>query len=100
MPTAAHCCDKVAARRASPDLSWGPDSRCSSCLPPRDSIMTPATKRRVLAVLPDLFFATKVAATAKASDVELELVAPQHAGVRVAETQPTLVIIDLHAPDA
>ncbi len=62
--------------------------------------MTLATKRHVLAVIPDLFFATKVAATARASRVELELVAPQHAAARVAEARPKLVIIDLHAADA
>ncbi len=62
--------------------------------------MTLATKHRVLAVIPDLFFATKVAATAKAGGVELELVAPQHAAARMAEAPPTLVIVDLHAADA
>ena len=62
--------------------------------------MTPLTKRHVLAVIPDLFFATKVTATARASGVELELVAPQHAATRVAEVRPALVIVDLHAEGA
>ena len=60
----------------------------------------PTPPRRVLAVIPDLFFATKVAATAKASGVELELVPPPRAAARTAEASPELVILDLHAPNA
>ena len=59
-----------------------------------------STPRRVLAVIPDLFFATKVAATAKAGGIELELVAPARAAARVVEAAPALVILDLHAADA
>jgi len=63
--------------------------------------MSPPAGRRVLAVVPDLFFASKLAATAKVSGVELELVPPQRAAVRVAEAPPpALVILDLHARDA
>ena len=56
--------------------------------------------RRVLAVVPDLFFATKIAATAKVSGVELELVPPQRAAARMAEAPAALAILDLHAKDA
>ena len=62
--------------------------------------MSPPIPRRVLAVIPDLFFATRVAATAKLGGIELELVSPQEAPGRAAESPPTLVIIDLHAKDA
>jgi hypothetical protein len=41
--------------------------------------MTHPAPRRVLAVIPDLFFASKVAATARAGGVELELMAPERA---------------------
>ena len=56
--------------------------------------------RRVLAIIPDLFFATKVSATARVSGVELELVTRERAAARIAETPPALAIIDLHAQDA
>ena len=62
--------------------------------------MTSPSARRVLAVIPDLFFATKVAATAKALGVELELVPPPRATVRASEAPPSLLLLDLHAPDA
>jgi DNA-binding NarL/FixJ family response regulator len=54
----------------------------------------------VLAVIADLFFASKVAATAKAGGIEVELASPQLAAQRVAATAPALVILDLHASDA
>ena len=60
---------------------------------------TPAG-RRVLAVVPDLFFATKIAATAKVSGVELELVPPARAAARMTQAPAALVILDLHARDA
>jgi DNA-binding NarL/FixJ family response regulator len=62
--------------------------------------MSTAATRRVLAVIPDLFFATKVAATAKAGGVDLELASPQQAAGRLAEVPPTLVLLDLHATGA
>src|SRR5260221_5269372 len=61
--------------------------------------MTARAPLRVLAVIPDLFFATKVAATARASGVELELVARERAAARMTEAPPTLVLLDLHAPN-
>jgi CheY-like chemotaxis protein len=54
----------------------------------------------VLAVIPDLFFATKVAATARARGVELELAPPPQAAEQVRQLQPALVLLDLHAPGA
>jgi len=49
----------------------------------------------VLAVVPDLYFATRIAATAKAAGVDLELVTPQRAKLRLSEPGVTLVILDL-----
>lgn len=56
--------------------------------------------RRVLAVVPDLFFASKLAATAKMSGVELELVPAARAAARMEQAPPALAILDLHAKDA
>jgi len=53
----------------------------------------------VLAIVPDLYFATRIAATANAIGVALELVAPQRAPARVGEPEVSLVILDLHQPD-
>jgi len=54
----------------------------------------------VLAVVPDLYFATRIAATAKAAGVALELVSRERAAARVAEPNASLVLLDLHGPDA
>ena len=62
--------------------------------------MNASSTRRVLAVIPDLFFATKVVATARAGGVELELASPQHAAEQVRRSPPALVLIDLHAAGA
>lgn len=62
--------------------------------------MTLPVGRRVLAVVPDLFFATKLAATAKMSGVELELVPAARAAARMEQAPPALAILDLHAKDA
>jgi DNA-binding NarL/FixJ family response regulator len=56
--------------------------------------------RKVLAVVPDLFFATRIAATALAAGVTLEMASPQAALARAAQAKAQLVIIDLHARDA
>lgn len=56
--------------------------------------------RKVLAIVPDLFFATRIAATALAAGVTLEMASPQAAVARAAEAKAQLVIIDLHARDA
>jgi DNA-binding NarL/FixJ family response regulator len=54
----------------------------------------------VLAVVPDLYFATRIAATAKAAGVELELVPSQRAVARLGETGVSLVLMDLHHADS
>jgi DNA-binding NarL/FixJ family response regulator len=53
----------------------------------------------VLALVPDLYFATRIAATARAAGVALELVTPQKAMARLAEPGVSLVVLDLHQPD-
>lgn len=56
--------------------------------------------RRVLAVVPDLFFAAKIAAVARAAGVELAFAAPAEAPARCDAAPPDLVLLDLHAgPD-
>jgi DNA-binding NarL/FixJ family response regulator len=60
-----------------------------------------AKNRRVLAVVPDLFFATRIGATALAAGVPpVEFVSPPHAATRAAAARADLVILDLHAKDA
>lgn len=62
--------------------------------------MSQPVGRRVLAVVPDLIFASKLAATAKMSGVELELVPAARAAARIEQAPPALAILDLHAKDA
>jgi len=57
------------------------------------------TGRRVVVVVPDLFFATRIAATAARLGVALETPAPPEALVAIRERPPDLVILDLGAPD-
>lgn len=54
----------------------------------------------VLAVVPDLYFATRIAATAKAAGVALELVTPQRVLARAAEPGVSLVLIELAGRDS
>lgn len=56
------------------------------------------TGRRVVAVVPDLFFATRIAATAARLGVTLETPAPEQAPVAIRQRPPDLVILDLRAP--
>lgn len=66
--------------------------------------------RRVIAYIPDLFFAARLTETARSAGVELRLVQPAAAGTGESSTErmilacaterPDLVILDLHAPDA
>jgi CheY-like chemotaxis protein len=51
-----------------------------------------------MAVVPDLFFATKIAATAKALGVELALMPLARAAEAAATAPPSLVLLDLQAP--
>ena len=62
----------------------------------------PLTARRVVAVVPDLFFATRISATAAQVGVRLDL-PPSGAALEAAleairAAAPALVILDLHAP--
>ena len=54
--------------------------------------------RRVVAVVPDLFFATRIAATAGQVGVALEMPEPEAALAAIRNAPPALVILDLHAP--
>ena len=54
--------------------------------------------RRVLAVVPDLFFAVKIGAVARATGAAFDTVTLASALEGVAEAPPALLIVDLHAP--
>ena len=54
----------------------------------------------VIAVVPDLYFAARIAATAKAAGVALELVPSQRAAARLATADVSLVFIELASRDA
>jgi len=56
--------------------------------------------RRVIAVVPDLFFATKIAATAEAAAVTLEVLSAREALERCRAAPPALLILDLSAGEA
>lgn len=53
--------------------------------------------RRVIAVVPDLFFAARIAATGKATGVEVSLLGMPQALERISSDPPDLVLLDLHA---
>jgi DNA-binding NarL/FixJ family response regulator len=53
----------------------------------------------VIAVVPDLYFATRIAATAKAAGIALELVPPQRASARLATGDVSLVLLELSGRD-
>lgn len=52
---------------------------------------------RVLAVVPDLFFAAKIEAVARATGAEIAFAAPAAALARCADAPPDLLLLDLHA---
>jgi CheY-like chemotaxis protein len=54
--------------------------------------------RRVVAVVPDLFFATRILSTAVTLGVAVESVPPERALEAIRGAPPDLVILDLHAP--
>lgn len=56
------------------------------------------TNPGVLAVVPDLFFATRISATAAEVGVPLEILAPEAALAAIRTALPALVVLDLHAP--
>ncbi len=62
--------------------------------------MTGPAPRRVLAVVPDLFFAAKIAAVAQAAGTAIAFAEPAAAHARCAEAPPDLVLFDLHAGPA
>lgn len=52
----------------------------------------------MVAVVPDLFFAARIAGTAERLGVVLEMPAPAAALETIRRAPPALVILDLHAP--
>ncbi len=60
----------------------------------------PSAPRLVVALVPDLFFATRIAATAKSAGIALELVRAEKLADRLAGGDVSLVVLDLHAPAA
>lgn len=56
------------------------------------------TPRRVVVVVPDLFFATRIAGSAAALGVTLDTPAPADAPAAIRREPPDLVILDLHGP--
>jgi len=56
------------------------------------------TSPRVVAVVPDLFFATRITATAGQVGAEIELAPPATALAAIRSAPPALVVLDLHAP--
>jgi CheY-like chemotaxis protein len=59
-----------------------------------------AQARRVLSVVPDLFFAARIAETARAAGVTLVAAGAGEAAALCAAGPPDLVILDLTAPGA
>ncbi|MBI1796026.1 MAG: response regulator [Candidatus Eisenbacteria bacterium] len=55
------------------------------------------TMRRIVAVVPDLFFAARIAATAAQLGAELRQPAPADALAEIRAAAPDLVIVDLSA---
>jgi len=56
----------------------------------------PMVTRRVLAVVPDLFFATRISETGARIGIVVELCASHEAPARIRRDRPDLVILDLH----
>lgn len=56
--------------------------------------------RRVVVVVPDLFFATRIATTAAELGVAVETVVPERALAHCSGAVPDLAILDLQAGDA
>ena len=54
--------------------------------------------RRVVAVVPDLFFAARISGAAGLAGVVLEMPSPASALETIRRSPPDLVILDLHAP--
>ena len=58
--------------------------------------MTDNHTRRILAVVDDLFFATKISETAKRAGVAVEFATSEQAIMVFAPTKPSLIIVDLN----
>jgi len=60
----------------------------------------PGAERRVLVVVPNLFFATRIGETARTLGIATEACEPARLAERVHAGRPALAIVDLHAPGA
>jgi CheY-like chemotaxis protein len=56
--------------------------------------------RRVLAVVPDLFFAARIAEVARNLRIEVEQARADTVVARARTNAPALIVVDLHAPGA
>ena len=63
------------------------------------SAHSPGTRPLVIAVVPDLLFATRISETARTAGIELEHVPLAELAARVAERGPDRVVMDLTVPD-
>ena len=59
--------------------------------------MSREVPRRVVAVVPDLFFAAKIGETAKQVGAEVEFARSAEDLLRRAQEQPALIVLDLNA---
>jgi CheY-like chemotaxis protein len=59
--------------------------------------MTGGSERRVLVAVLDLFFATRIAETARALGIAIEACDPIALAARMGAARPALAIVDLHA---
>lgn len=64
------------------------------------SAHSPGPRPLVIAVVPDLLFATRITETARTAGIELEHVPLAELAARVARRRPGRVIVDLTVPDA
>lgn len=64
----------------------------------RDPHVTPPSRRVVVAVVPDLFFAARISETARAAGVTLIQCPAGQALEACSLERPDLVIVDLHGP--
>jgi CheY-like chemotaxis protein len=58
--------------------------------------MKPNNKRQILAVVDDLFFATKIGETAKRAGVNVAFATTEEAVLQFAAQRPSLIIVDLN----
>src|SRR5436190_12123104 len=103
------CWSSPHARLSAGSTRRSEPARCAACTPrtsahhSRLTLIahgTTLSRMSVLAVVPDLYFATRIAATAKAAGVALELVSPQRVVAKLTEPGVSLVIVELQGRDA